>query len=325
MRSATPKVLHTICGLPMLGHVLAVADGLDSTLTTVVLSPNTLEQVRKRFGTRYAYVSQAERLGTGHAVLQARTTLAGQCDEVLVLYGDTPLLRESTARALVQLRREQGALAGLISFQANPPTGYGRVLRDSNGQVSGLVEERDATAAQRIITEVNSGVMCFKAGLLWERSGTLPRNPSNGEYYLTDLVAMAVAEQGPGAVVALQSPDAREAWGVNDRSQLAQAETVMRERLLGTLMRDGVTIVDPAATYVDAGVTIGRDTIVWPGAILRGTTRVGQGCEIGPHTTLIDTQVGNHSRIRHALIEQSTIPSETTIGPFAHVVGEQQR
>jgi bifunctional UDP-N-acetylglucosamine pyrophosphorylase/glucosamine-1-phosphate N-acetyltransferase len=317
MRSALPKVLHPICGRPMLGHVLAVADALRAGRTTLVLAPDTLDAVRARFGEGYSYAVQAERLGTGHAVLQARGALHDQPGEVLVLYGDTPLLRPETAQALLDLLRRTRALAGLVSFHADPPTGYGRVVRDAAGRVVALVEERDATPEQRAITEGNSGVMAFDAPWLWERVGRLARNPAKGEYYLTDLVAQAVAERGPGAVVALPAADPREAWGVNDRAQLAAAEAVMRERLLTGLMRSGVTITDPAATYVDVGVTVGQDTILLPGTLLQGATRVGERCVIGPHATLVDATVGDGARVRDSVVEGATVAAGAEIGPFA--------
>jgi bifunctional UDP-N-acetylglucosamine pyrophosphorylase / glucosamine-1-phosphate N-acetyltransferase len=319
MRSALPKVLHPICGRSLLGHVLAVADALAPAHTVVVLAPDTVAQVRAGFGERYTYVVQAERLGTGHAVLQAEPALRNKVDDVLVLYGDTPLVRTTTAREVLDLRRERAALLSLMSFHAHPPSGYGRVLRDATGQVSGLIEERDATPEQRAISEGNSGIMSFAA--VWQTLPRVPRNPIKGEYYLTDLVALAVDERGPGAAVALAAGDEREAWGINDRVQLAEAEAVLRQRILAALMRDGVTVADPATTYVDVGVLVGADTLLLPGTLLCGATQVGAGCEIGPHTMIVDATIGAGARIRHALIERAVIPNEAVIGPFAHIVG----
>src|SRR5262245_26538179 len=275
MRSSLPKVLHSICGRPLLGHVLAIADALEAANTVVVLAEDTIDQVRAQLGERYSYTIQAERLGTGHAVLQARSLLVNRSDDVLVLFGDTPLLRPETARAVVEARRASGALLSLLSFHAHPPTGYGRVLRDAAGHVLELIEERNATPEQRAITEGNSGIMCFDAAWLWDAIGRIQRNPVKGEYYLTDLVAMAVVERGPGAALAIPAADEREAWGVNDRVQLAQAGVALRERLLEELMRAGVTVVDPAATYVDAGVMIGAETVLLPGTLLEGATCIG--------------------------------------------------
>ncbi len=311
MRSALPKVLHPLCGRTLLGHVLAVADALAPVYTVVVLSPDTVEQVRERFGASgrkgrdgdgghdevsaghpYVYAVQAEQLGTGHAVLQARSSLPVPSDDVLVLYGDTPLLRAETARAVVDLRRATGALVGLMSFHADPPAGYGRVLRDAAGQVVELVEERNATPEQYAIGE--------------------------------GLVAMAVAQRGRGAAVARPASDAREAWGVNDRAQLAQAAAVLRERILDQLMGAGVTVTDPATTYVDVDVTVGADTTLLPGTLLRGATRIGPGCKIGPHTTIVDSAIGGGARVRYALVERAAVAEGATIGPFEHVAGESR-
>jgi bifunctional UDP-N-acetylglucosamine pyrophosphorylase/glucosamine-1-phosphate N-acetyltransferase len=326
MRSALPKVLHPLCGRAMLGHVLALAGELSPTYTVVVLAPDTVEQVRAHFGDdgenrRYAYAVQTEQLGTGHAVLAARAVLPGRSDDVLVLYGDTPLLRAETARAVVELRRNSGALVGILSLHAEPPSGYGRIVRDVAGQVVAIVEERNATPEQFVLTEGNSGVMCFDAGWLWEALERIALNPVKGEYYLTDLAAMAVVERGRGAAVALAAADAREAWGINDRAQLAEAEAVLRERILAVLMRSGVTVADPKATYVDVGVTVGRDTMLLPGTLLRGATRIGQGCQIGPHTTIDESTVGDGARVRYALVERAEVAPGAEIGPFQYVVG----
>lgn len=305
MRSALPKELHELCGRPMIGYVLAVADALGAAYTVAVLSDAKIDPVRERFGERYTYVVQQPQLGTGHAVLQAGPAQPTAADDVLVLYGDTPLLRPETARAVVDLRRSSGALVSIMSMHVAPPSPYGRIVRDADRQVIAIVEERNATPEQRALTECNSGVMCFDSAWLWPALGRIRRNPAKGEYYLTDLAEMAVAERGPGAAVALPAADAREAWGINDRAELAQAGAVLRERILLNLMRSGVTVIDPAATYVDAGVTVGRDTTLWPGTLLRGTTRVGAGCVIGPYATLDD----------------ATVDDGAQIGPFTHIVG----
>jgi bifunctional UDP-N-acetylglucosamine pyrophosphorylase/glucosamine-1-phosphate N-acetyltransferase len=323
MRSALPKELHQLCGRPMIGHVLAVADALAAAYTVVVLSHEKLGRVRERFGERYIYTVQHDQLGTGHAVLQARSELPCHSDDVLVLYGDTPLLRSETARAIVDLRRSSGALIGIVSMHVAPPSGYGRIVRDAASRVIAIVEERNATPEQFALTECNSGVMCFDAAWLWEALGRLTPNPAKGEYYLTDLAEMAVAERGPGAAVALPATDAREAWGINDRAQLAQADAVLRERIVNDLMRAGVTMIDPAATYVDAGVTIGQDTTLYPGTLLHGATSIGAGCVIGPHTTLSDATIGDGARVRYALVERARVAPNADVGPFVYVVGTQ--
>ncbi|HEU5087228.1 MAG TPA: sugar phosphate nucleotidyltransferase [Roseiflexaceae bacterium] len=324
MRSALPKVLHPICGRPMLAYVLAVADALDPARITLVLANDTLGGVRATFGTASAsgrpidYALQTERRGTGHAVLQTRASLAGQCDEVLVLFGDTPLLRPATAQSVLDLHRASGALVTLLSFRPASPTGYGRVVRDGSGQVLALVEERDATPEQRAIGEANSGIMCFRAEWLWPALDRLAPSPVKGEYYMTDLVGLAVRDAGAGAVYAAEAHDEREAWGVNDRVQLAQASAVIQERILDALMRGGATIINPHQTYVEHDVIVGRDTTLWPGTVLRGATRIGNRCSIGPHTTLVDSTIGDDVAISHSVVERSLVRSGLTLEPFSY-------
>lgn len=319
MQSALPKVLHIAAGRSLLGHVLHVASALQAARTVVVLAESTVEQVRASFGARYEYVVQPERFGTGHAVLQAKELLVNSPGDVLVLYGDSPLIQVETARALVEARRASGAKAGLLSFHANPPTGYGRVLRDGEGRVAALIEERNATPQQRAISEANSGFMAFDGPWLWQTLPQVPRNPVKNEYYLTDLVEMAVAQFGPGAAIAVLAADARDAWGVNDRVQLADAERVLRERILIALMKAGVAVQDPSTTYVDAGVAVGRDSLLLPGTTLRGETSVGSNCTIGPYTTVEDSTIGNGARIMYAVIEGADIAPYTEVGPFVHI------
>lgn len=325
MQSALPKVLHQVGGRSMLGHVLAVADALGAARTVVVCAADTLAPISATFGPHYEYVVQAERLGTGHAVMAAHDLLADAPGDVLVLYADSPLIQVATAQALVEGMHQNNASVGLLSFHAEPLVGYGRVMRDADGQVLALVEERNATPAQLAISEGNSGFMAFDGAWLWSRIGDIPRNPVKGEYYLTDLVAMAVEQRGPGAVVAVAAADPRDAWGANDRTQLAEAERVLRERTLAALMRAGVTVTDPATTYVDVTATVGRDSILLPGTMLRGATIVGVDCQIGPYTTIIDSHIGDGARITYALIEGNTVAAGKMVGPFVHVHGDAQQ
>lgn len=314
MHSDLPKVLHPLGGRPLLRHVLDTADALLSTRTVVVLAADTVGQVSDELGARYGYAVQAERRGTGHALLQARALLEGAVSRVLVLFGDTPLLRPATAQALVETGA--GAAVALLSFVANPATGYGRVLRDGQGRVLGIVEERDASPEQRLISEAASGLFCFDAAWLWPALEQLGPSPLNGEYYLTSLPAMAVAAFGPGAVVARLLDDAGEALGINDRAQLAQADAVLRGRTLQALMASGVTVIDPQATYVDAEVTVGRDSVLWPGTVLQGHTSIGCRCTIGPHAHLSNCTVGDDARIGAATLAGVAIAAGTTITAY---------
>lgn len=328
MRSLLPKVLHTICGRSLLGHVLAVADTFEQATTALVLATSTIDPIRDQLGDGpkpsfpYRYTTQAQRLGTGHAVLQARDLLQGECDEVLVMFGDTPLLRAETVQRVVEARRTANAKLALLSFHANPLVGYGRVVRNSNNDVISLVEERNASPEQRAITEGNSGIMCMDAEWLWPTLDLIRPNDVNGEYYLTDLVALAVDRYGAGSVIAVPATDEQEAWGVNDRVQLAQAGKVLRDRKLEQLMRSGITVIDPANTYVDVDVAIGHNCTILPGTILQGQTTIGKDCTIGPFTTISDSFIGDGASLSHAVIERSTIAAGTTLGPFIHITDD---
>lgn len=324
MQSQVPKVLHQLAGRSLLGHVLAVADTLGAARTVVVVAENMIDQVRAQFGPRYDYVAQAERLGTGHALLQAQPLLGDTTIDLLVLYGDSPLLQASTAERLIAARRN-GALLALLSFQADAPNGYGRVVRDSAGQVCELIEERNATAAQQAIREVNSGFMVFDSTWLWHVLPQVPRNPVKGEYYLTDLVRMTVTAHGAGSAVALETADAREAWGCNTREQLAAATRVLHERKALALMHSGVTIIDPATTYVDVDVHVGRDTTLLPGTLLSGASMVGERCTIGPYSTIRSSMIGSGAAVRYALVEHATVAAGSVIGPFVHIAGEAEQ
>src|ERR671933_1535228 len=222
MRSALPKVLHPLCGRPLVEYVFELARQLGAAKTVLVAAPKTVEQIRERFGDDYGYVVQAERKGTGHALMQARPLLEGEVDQVLVLYGADPLMRMASVTALLDQLAESNAKGAITTFIADPPAGYGRIVRDSTGHVQEIVEELDASPEQRMIAEVNQGVVAYDAAWLWPHLDLLRPSPAKGEYYLTDLVAMAVREAGSGAIVAHRLIDPTEALGVNDRCERAQ-------------------------------------------------------------------------------------------------------
>lgn len=319
MRSALPKVLHPLVGKPLVEHVLDLGTALGATETVLVLAPDTIEQLRDRWGERYGYAVQAERRGTGHALMQAQPLLEGAVDRVLVLYGADPLLRLESAQRLLQTLDESAAVGAIMSFRPARPTGYGRIVRDEQRQVVGIVEERDATPEQRLIGEVNQGVVVYDAAWLWPHLAQLTPSPLKHEYYLTDLVAMAVAERGPGAIVTVELEDADEALGINDRLELAEAQAIMQRRILHELMRGGVTIIDPSHTYVDAGVEVGQDTIVLPGTMLTGRTLIGRDCVIGPNSVIHDSQIGDGCTIKASFMEGALMESGSDIGPLSHV------
>lgn len=323
MRSRLPKVLHSLLGRPMVAYVLDALTAV-GVRDVVVVVGHGADQVRAALGERVRYAVQAEQRGTGHAVLQALPQLPPHVSRTLVLYGDTPLLRAETLQALLAASTAAGeagtgpplALLTARSQIDGTANGYGRVLRDEQGRIVGLVEERDASPTQRGISEINVGAYVFDTAWLRAHVPMLRPSPS-GEYYLTDLVAMAAAEGCPIAAVPLTDPT--EGLGVNDRVQLALAANSLRQRVLERLMRAGVTIVDPMTTYVEATVTIGQDTVLHPQTFLYGRTTIGADCEIGPGTEIYDSEIGDRCRVWRSVLEGATLATDVQVGPFSHL------
>lgn len=297
MRSRIPKILHEICGRPMLGHVLDAAAAAKPSRRLVVVGHGAAG-VRERFGDGIEYVLQAEPLGTGHAVLQCREPLAGFRGDVLILYGDTPLLRGETITAMQEHKASSGADLVVLTARVDVP---GIVVRGADGSVQRIVEVPDATPEQRAIQERNTGVYLVGADVLWKLLAQVGDDNAQGELYLTDIVELAVREGRRVEALALPDPD--EALGVNTRAQLAEAATALRRRILNRLMEAGVTVVDPASTFVDLDVEIGADTLIEPGCVIHGPTRIGEGVHIKPHCT----------------IEESHIGDDVVLGPSAHI------
>ncbi|MEP6695498.1 MAG: bifunctional UDP-N-acetylglucosamine diphosphorylase/glucosamine-1-phosphate N-acetyltransferase GlmU [Pseudonocardiales bacterium] len=319
MRSGTPKVLHEICGRTLLGHVLAAVEPLKAARTVVVVG-SACDRVTALLDAEapdVLPVVQAEQLGTGHAVRLALQALP-ECDgTVLVVPGDAPLLTAATLAGLVEQHVRDEAAATLLTAVLADPTGYGRVIRDSSGVVTRVVEHRDAIPAELDVTEVGTSAYAFDAALLrlaLERIGT---DNVQGEEYLPDAIGVLVADGY--AIGALVAPDAGETEGVNDRVQLAAARARLRDRLIEAWMREGVTVVDPATTWVDVGVRIERDVVLHPCTQLLGRTRVDTGAELGPECTMRDTVVGAGARVVRAQCESAEIGAGATVGPFAYL------
>ncbi len=294
MKSDLPKVLHPLAGRPMIAYSLDLARAVGE-MPPVVIVGHGAEEVMAAVGPEATFVVQREQLGTGHAVMQAESVLAGEAEQVLVFAADMPLLTASTLRRLVLRQEETGAAVVMLSVVADDPRGFGRVVRDEDGRPLAIVEEAEATPEQKAIRELNAGVYCFQADWLWPALHRIQPSPRKGEYYLTDLVGMAVDEGRRVEVVVAESPE--EALGVNTRVHLAEAEGVVRRRKNRSLMLSGVTLVDPATTYIQPQVEVGRDTTIGPGVVLQGDTRVGAHCIIGPHAVLRDVTVGDRSVI----------------------------
>ena len=317
MRSKLPKVLQPVAGQPMVMYSINLAMQLSTQAPVLVIGLGA-KLVRDRVGDCVRYVLQEQQLGTGHAVLQARDELRGRSEAVLVLYGDMPLLTPPTlVRLLDTFATTQPAIALLTVEQAGADSmGFGRVIRDEQGRVTAIVEEAVATPVELAIRELNCGIYCFRADWLWDNLIHLQVS-GKGEYYLTDLVAMA-AQQGE-RVEAVAVEDRDDVLGINDRLQLARATAIMRRRVNDELMRGGVTLVDPATTYVDAGVRVAPDTVIFPNTYLLGETSVGDDCIIGPNTLLRNATVAPGCRIEASLVEDSVLGPGVVVGPYSHV------
>ena len=319
MRSATPKVLHGFAGRSLLGHVLAACAPLEADAIAVVVGHGR-EEVAPHLAATAPHavpVVQAEQRGTGHAVRVALDALPDVDGTVVVLPADAPLLRTGTLRALVQAHEDAGAVATLLTSVVTDPTGYGRVVRDRpGGAVTRVVEHRDASESERAIDEVATSVYAFAAAPLRDALRRLPTDNAQGEEYLTDVVGAYVRA---GRHVAAVAAPATETAGVNDRVQLAAAARAYNDRLLVDLMLAGVTVVDPASTWVDATVTAEPDVTVQPRTRLAGATTIATGAEVGPDTTLVDCAVGARARVLRSHCEGAEIGAEASVGPFTYL------
>lgn len=304
-----------MAGRPMVHYILDAIAEVTAEKPVLVVGYGA-EQVRQAVGDRVIYVEQAEQLGTGHALLQARGPLEGQVEAILALYGDMPLLSPGTLRSLIQLHQEGQAPITLLTCQADDSMGFGRILRDGEGRVVAIVEETVATEEQRRIKELNCGVYCFRADWLWSHLHRLPLS-LKGEYYLTDLAAMAIGEGE--RVEALTIADPTEALGINDRVHLARVEAIVRQRVCEALMLSGVTILDPPSAYIDAPVHIGQDTTIHPHTHIQGDTQIGRDCTIGPHTIIRDSTIGDGCRVLSSVIEEAILEDGVSVGPFSHL------
>ena len=324
MRSSRPKPLHLICGRPMVMHVIHALSGLEMERTVVVVGHGA-ERVTKKVqeqapsSAHVTFVEQVEQRGTGHAVIVGLTAFPDDdlddTSTVVVLPGDTPLLRPDTIEELVGIHESSGAAATMLTARMPDPTGYGRVIRAKDGRVVAIVEQRDADAEQRAIDEINTGIYAFRRDLLGPALRRLSPDNAQSEYYLTDVISvLAGMGHRVGSVVA---PDFAETQGVNDRWQLALAERELRSRTNRRWLLNGVTMLDPRQTFIDVTVELGRDVTLFPGTILQGRTVIGDGAEVGPHSRLIDCVVGSGCRVENTVAEDCEIGDDCRVGPFA--------
>lgn len=314
MRSGLSKVLHKICGKELVRHVVDSAKVAGYESVVVIVSPSNDAPVRELLGNNVEYAVQAEMLGTGHAVLQAKELLR-DVETVAVLNGDVPLVRPETLRGLVECHESMGASATLLTAHCDI-SGLGRVVRDSSGAIAEIIEDQDADKQVKAIGEVNVGSYCFNGPWLWEAlDGVEPSD--SGEYYLPAVIGMAV-EQGrpPGSI---EVDDPAEALGINDRVQLSEAESHLRERIRLHWMRNGVTMPAPETVYIDADVSLGQDTTVLPNTHITGATSVAERCVIGPNTIIDASQIGSECRVWSSVVEGSKLESRVSVGPYTHI------
>jgi len=316
MKSKLYKVLHPVCGKPMVGHVLDALDSLETSRKVVIVGHGA-EAVQAYLGNRAEYALQAEQLGTGHAVLQAKDLLEHEDGVTMVVCGDTPLVREETLRRMVELHVENGASATILTAELPNPHGYGRIIRNEDGYVTGIVEQKDCTPEQAAVREINTGTYCFDNKKLFAALGKVTNSNAQNEYYLTDVIRI-LKDEGQ-TVLAHCTQDLAEAIGVNDRVALSEAEQLMRERIVKGHMLNGVTVIDPANTYIEKDVRIGSDTVLLPGCVLKGQTVIGEDCMIGPFTELSDSIVGDGTAIKQSILSEATVGNKVNIGPFAYL------
>jgi bifunctional UDP-N-acetylglucosamine pyrophosphorylase/glucosamine-1-phosphate N-acetyltransferase len=329
MKSAKPKVLHAIAGRPMIEHVLDAAATLVPTTLTLVVGHGA-GAVRRRLSGRPGlnFVVQDPQLGTAHALQQAEPVLTHRTGTVVLLSGDVPLLRAATLRNLVAAHRDAKAAATVVTAVVDRPYGYGRIIR-SSGRIARIVEERDASPAERQVREINSGIYAFDLAPLFGALRTIAAANAQGEYYLTDLIA--IYRRRRRAVASLVVEDPSEVRGVNSRTELAELSAMMRQKKNEELMAAGVTLIDPATTYIDPDVVVGADTVIHPGVVIQGQSRVGSACEIHAYVRIVDTEIADRVTVHNfCFMVGARVAEGASIGPFAHLrpeteVGQQAK
>lgn len=316
MKSTLPKVLHPLCGKPMVWHVLEALKAA-ATEKPVVVVGHGAEAVTNYLGDSAQTVLQEPQLGTGHAAMQAEALLKGQTDYVIITYADMPLLRAETFQRLAETQRLNSGPLSLLTVIADDPRGFGRIVRKPDGTVAAIVEEYVATPEQQQIKELNVGAYCFKADWLWDALHRIEKNPKKGEYYLTDIVEIAVRDNLP--VQAVVHDDFIETIGINTRVHLSEAEAALRRRINAEHMLNGVSMLDPNSTYIEVGVKIGKDTMIMPNTYIHGKTEIGEGNIIGPNTIIRDTKIGNGCKVLSSVMEGAVLEDDVDMGPFARL------
>jgi len=316
MKSKLYKVLHPVMGRPMVQHVIKQLQPVELEEIVTIVGFGA-EQVSEVVGETSKFAIQKEQLGTGHAVQQAEDVLGSRSGTTIVVCGDTPLITAETFQALFDHHEQNGAKATILTAQAEVPAGYGRVIRDETGEVSRIVEHKDANTEELKVNEINTGTYCFDNELLFAALKNVSNENAQGEYYLPDVIEI-LRSQGE-KVTAFMTPDFHQTLGVNDRVALAEAEKIMRKRVNEFHMRAGVSIIDPDNTYIGPDVKIGLDTVVYPGTVISGETEIGEESVIGPNSEIDNCIIGDSTVVKHSVLKDSRVGSGVNIGPFAHL------
>ncbi|AOZ92819.1 bifunctional UDP-N-acetylglucosamine diphosphorylase/glucosamine-1-phosphate N-acetyltransferase GlmU [Paenibacillus crassostreae] len=316
MKSKLYKVLHPVCGKPMVGHVLDTVQQVNSERVIVIVGHGA-ETVKSYLGDAAEYVLQEQQLGTGHAVKQASPLLGNEVGSTIVICGDTPLVTPETLEGLVKLHESQHAAATVLTALMDNPKGYGRVIRGEDGNVLRIVEQKDCTLEEDAVHEINTGTYCFDNAKLFAALEKVTNQNAQQEYYLTDVIGILV--NANDTVLGYVTNDVAESIGVNDRLALSEAEQFMRERIAKRHMLNGVTIIDPSSTVIGADVTIGSDTILYPGTMIKGSTVIGEECVIGPNSDINSSIISNNAIVKHSVLDHAEVGQRTTVGPFAYL------
>lgn len=316
MKSKLYKVLHPVCGKPMVGHVSDTIRQVGVSRSIAVVGHGA-EAVKAYLGDSAEYVLQSEQLGTGHAVKMAKELLAQENGTTIVICGDTPLVTAETLENLIRLHEERGAAATILTAHLDQPHGYGRVIRDASGSVAKIVEQKDCSPEEDRVQEINTGTYCFDNAKLFSALDRITNQNAQQEYYLTDVIGIM---RGDGDnIEAYMTKDPAESIGVNDRVALSEAERLMRERIVRRHMLNGVTVIDPSSTYIGSDVVIGSDTVLYPGTVLSGSTQIAEDCKIGPNAELTDTVVHSGAEIKYSVLSEAEVGENTSVGPFAYL------
>lgn len=315
MKSKYPKVIHKVCGKEMVNHVIDVSKKSGARDVVVILGHGS-ETVKTQIPQDSMIAMQTEQLGTGHAVIMAKEYINDN-DTIVVLCGDTPLVKEETLKRLFDYHIENQYHATVLTTKVENPTGYGRIIRDENEDLLKIVEQKDANEEEKKANEINSGIYCFDGKSLRESLDLLDNNNAQGEYYLTDTIKI-MRDRGQ-KVGAYNGSTIEELMGVNSRVELSKAEEIMRRRINEDHMVNGVTIIDVNSTYIESDVEIGNDTIVYPGAMLKGNTKIGSSCVIGMNSSITNSTIGDYTEVESSTIIDSTVGENTTVGPYAYL------